>query len=198
MVWPAVIGGVAGLVGGAMANRSSAKEASKDRAFQEAMSRTAHQREVEDLRAAGLNPILSGTGGRGASTPGGSRASQIDPISGGISSGLAARRQSQELKNMKEQQFLIHEQGREATYNAWSARESMQIRAIERDLMQLHQRVRDDAQAGNRDEAKFWSSKAYYIKRRADAGLETARKLIPFTSPGGRGGYSQGKPPPRR
>lgn len=38
------------------------------RDWQAAQSNTAHQREVNDLRAAGLNPILSGTGGMGASS----------------------------------------------------------------------------------------------------------------------------------
>lgn len=40
--------------------------------WQEFMSDTAHQREMEDLRRAGLNPVLS-AGGSGASTPSGSQ-----------------------------------------------------------------------------------------------------------------------------
>lgn len=64
------------------ANKAAAEEAVKNRDFQLYMSNSAHQREVVDLKKAGLNPLLSGTGGSGASTPSGSIAPVIptDPM----------------------------------------------------------------------------------------------------------------------
>lgn len=53
-------------------NAWSAQQAFENRAWQQEMSDTAHQREVADLKAAGLNPVLSANSG--ASTPAGAAA----------------------------------------------------------------------------------------------------------------------------
>lgn len=52
-------------------------EAAKNRDWQQMMSNTAHQREVADLQAAGLNPILSASGGNGAAVTSGATASGV-------------------------------------------------------------------------------------------------------------------------
>lgn len=55
----------------------NAAEAAKNRDWQKMMSDTAHQREIKDLQAAGLNPILSAMGGSGASVGSGATASGV-------------------------------------------------------------------------------------------------------------------------
>lgn len=75
-----MIPGVGSYLGQEETNASNAEQAQLNRDFQERMSSTSHQREVADLKKAGLNPILSASGG--ASTPSGAQATMQNPAAG--------------------------------------------------------------------------------------------------------------------
>lgn len=97
--------GLVGMGGSALSAKMARDFAREQTRFNYQMSITAHQREVADLRAAGLNPILS-AGGGGAPQPNAPMASIPDmgsAASGLVSSALGAARLRQELKLMKEQ-----------------------------------------------------------------------------------------------
>jgi len=97
---PAVITAGASFIGGERRNEAQTASAREQMAFQERMSNTAHQREVKDLRAAGLNPILTATGGPGASSPGGAQAQIQDTITPALSTAAQAARTAADIKNL--------------------------------------------------------------------------------------------------
>lgn len=112
MPWPALlaagIGAGLGYLGQRSTNAANAREAARNREFQERMSSTSHQREVADLKAAGINPMFRGMGG--ASTPAGDRAQLEDAVGKGVSTGMQTRLMMAQLQKTKAETQYIEDQ----------------------------------------------------------------------------------------
>jgi hypothetical protein len=112
-----LLGFAIGMGGQMLANRQTKNSTARQIAFQERMSNTAHQ--VKDLRAAGINPILSAKLG-GASTPQGASYTAQNIGSAGISGyqAVSSARQAQaQTRLLDEQTGKASEERKQAVMN---------------------------------------------------------------------------------
>jgi hypothetical protein len=114
-----IIGAGASLLGGILGNKGAKKQnamqiamAQKQMDFQERMSSSAHQRQVKDLKLAGLNPILSAN--TGASSPSGAQATIADEMAPALATAQQVAQLNLTMKNLKAQNKLINNQALKA------------------------------------------------------------------------------------
>lgn len=151
------ISAVGSFIGGKKRNEAQIASAREQMDFQKEMSDTAHQREVLDLRAAGLNPILSATGGRGASSPGGAQANIQDVVTPALSTAQQAARLSAEMKNivfsnkkLKSEDWAIRQGAAESIARQRKSQEETQ------QLKLYNQMLRNAGIPASKLDAKIW------------------------------------------
>lgn len=175
MGWKSIIGSAVGgglsFLGGERANAATARDVKRQIDFQEKAYRNRYQWTMEDMRAAGLNPMLAYQTGVG-SAPSGAAGVYRDTISPAVGSAKEAAIAAETLKNIKAD-----------TSKKWAESYAAQTHGI---LMTekhghaiLETEIYKAMAAAAKQDKKIWSSRAGNLLRWLD---KIGTSVNPFTS----------------
>lgn len=182
----AIISGGMSLLGGMSANSQNINNSREDRAWQQENMNTAHQREVQDLRKAGLNPLLSVNAGA-PSSGGSSTPAAQNVLAGAATSAMEALRVKKELGQADSQIALQTAQGTQALASAakdtTTAKQSeVQTAALQAQLNAIRK------EAGLRESQAEWDKKMQKYNNVNDAinkGMGNINSVLDIFKPGG-------------
>jgi len=167
--------GAASLAGGLLGNIGRTEAASAQQAFQEKMSGTAFQRQIADLKAAGINPMLAAKLG-GASTPPGAMPQIMDVVTPALSSAqqmqgtqTQAAVGEQQVQLSKEQQQVAVETGKKIAQETLNARTQGDVIAMTVRQLKANTRLLDAQTAVSEANARLIAKQIE--KTRAEAVL---------------------------
>jgi len=164
---------VASFIGGERRNQAQEELSNAQMAFQREMSNTAYQRQVSDLKAAGINPMLSAKLG-GASTPMGSQAILQDTISPAVQQFNQTRLAS----------------AQEAQYEAQTGLTNTQAKQVEAATDKIREEIQNIPLEGNRlkqliflmsEQESLYRAQGYEALERIRMHQQTIKKLVEET-----------------